>query len=705
MIGGKHRQLGIPLAREHSPAPQDSPTFGNTLRAAQFFRKNCRWTCHHFSGLHKDDFGEPTLLTLLHRESPRGTHLIPTPSTAPLMASALLRPLPPLNYDPSAYELTAAIPRTGEPWRTESLHTEIQARAADEKARREMQIHYYRIGYTLAFPLPVARRHLSGELPVGIASLTYPWLIWLSWELEERWRILHASWRLDRDDEAGCLLQQELAALTQWDRFTETSNEVGLVTGHFAAVLALALADESDWDSACLAEARRAADLLLDRDITPWFARQWPEGKRLDPVQLHNIPVIALTRAAQLARVRGHALTDTLDRQATAVLRAWAGYRTSAHPHTEGTAYDGYLMEAITGWLEFLPDRETLLAETRAAFRSQVEQWLWLTLPGRLDLHAPLGDTEPEMPFWIMPLLRLARWYDWNDAGWGLRHIPTARLPAAALTEALTLPDGEAAEPSTTLRTLANAVTARSGWQHTDHVVLLSAPRCSLHHLHNDGGHFMLGWHGRFWISDPGYQQYRPGEERDYSIGLATHNAPVINGCAQTLQATRIESLQPVAGGHACTQLDLSACYTGLPAGAVIRRTWWHAGTTAPLAVLRDDFNGLGEDTEILTHWLGGTHFAWAFVDGWARLSNGTQALWIGTTGPEFSAPQLIRHPGSRGPLTLRHAVTLSAGQGATWWVFWGDEHGGWTPPRLETEGGRLTLHFPGASPQPIVFS
>ncbi|MBW7894225.1 MAG: heparinase II/III family protein [Opitutaceae bacterium] len=621
-----------------------------------------------------------------------------------LASNQWVRPLPPLNYDPSAYELTAAIPRDAAPWTPAELRASIRARAAEEMARREMRIHYYRIGHTLTFPLPVARRFVIDELPVGIANLTYPWLIWLSWELEERWRILHAAWRLDRDAAAGLLLQQELAALTAWDCFQETHNEVGLVTGHLAAVLALVLADESGWDATHLAAARRAADILLDRDVAPWLPRQWPEGQPLTPLRLHNIPVIALVRAAQLARVCGHALTAQLDRSAIAVVHAWSGYRTGAQPHTEGTAYDGYLMDSVTGWLAHLPARDALLAETREAWRSQLDQWLGLTLPGRPDLHAPLGDTEPEMPFWIMPLLRLAQWQGRADAGWLLRRIPVSRLPAAALIEALDLPDS-AASPAADLRELANAVVLRSGWQSADHVAVLSAPRCGLHHLHDDGGHFLLGWQARFWITDPGYQQYRPGEERDYSIGPAAHNAPVINGRAQSAQAARVLSLQTEAAGRSQTALDLTRCYADLPSAAVVRRTLWaEPSTAAPLVVLRDDFDGLADNTEILTPWLGGTHLAWAFVDGWARLSDGTHALWLGTAGDGFSAKQLSRHPGSRGPLTLRHTATLPTGQARRWWIVWGDTNAGWTPPRVTATAGRLTVQLPTAPDPPHHF-
>jgi hypothetical protein len=608
------------------------------------------------------------------------------------------------GYETSAYELDPAITCDPAPWMPADLAQTMRDRTSRELSRREILINYYRIGHPLAFALPVKRRPTVAELPIGIASLTYPWLIWLVWALEERWRILHASWRQQGDAHAGCTLQQELAALSGWDHFHEMSNEVGLVTGHIAGVLALALADESGWDPVCLSTVRTTADALLDRDIAPWFPAQWPEGQPLTPQRLHNIPVIALMRAAQLARVRQHPLMAALDQQAIAVLQVWAGYRTGQH-HTEGTSYDGYLMDSLTGWLAELPQRSALLAATAAAFRSQADQWIGLTLPGRLDLHAPLGDTEAEMPYWINALQRLTRWYEWPDARWLIKRIPLTRLPAAAVAEIA--PAGDPAPstplPHSALLEQANAVTFRSGWARRDFSVALSLPRNPLHHLHHDGGHLIFGWQGRFWITDPGYQQYRPGEERDYTIGLAAHNAPVINNTAQNTNAGRLVRLDATATlPHA--QIDLSRCYPDLATTAVVQRECWTTSSGTPLVVLRDRFENLGNGAKLAYHWLGGAQLAWAFVSGWARLSDGEHALWLGAADSSLAPAGLGRHLGSRGPLTLTHNLTLPDGSGERWWVLWGDAAGGWIPPTVIAGPDNLKVILPTAAEQVHTF-
>ncbi len=253
--------------------------------------------------------------------------------------------------------------------------------------------------------------------------------------------------------------------------------------------------------------------------------------------------MIALVRSAQLARVIGSPRQAALEEKARAVFLAWSRFRTGDAHHTEGSAYDGYLMDSITEWLAGLPDRAELLRESRDAFRSLADQWMHLTLPGRFDLQAPLGDVEPEMTFWATVLVRLAAWYDWRDADWFLRRFPPQRLRAAALVSAFghKFPSAPNA-PATGPREHPHALSLRTGWDTPDLLAVVGLSRCAMGHLQADGGQIILGWQGRFWITDPGYQQYRPGEERTYTLGLQAHNGPVIGGKAQTRRAARVHT-------------------------------------------------------------------------------------------------------------------------------------------------------------------
>ncbi len=623
-----------------------------------------------------------------------------------MLNSPLLATLPAFGYDSSIYELSPQIPAIAEPWTQSTLLALLAKRAAWHKAQRELHVYYYRINQTIAYRLPVADR--PATLPAGIPGRSwYPWLIWLLWTLEERWRTLHAAWRLLDDQAAGQLLQEELAALNGWQTFTNWTGEVGLPTGHIAGCLTYFLNDDAGWDRTLYAQATAAAERLVAQDLWPWYQEAWADKDALTPHDIHNIPVIALVRGAQLARAIDSPHAAELEAKATATLRAWWHHRAdAAQPHTEGTSYDGYLMDTFTEWLDGLPNRQTLLDEGRDAFVSLSRQWLQSTLPGRLDLHAPLSDVEPEMPFWMNCLLRMVNWYGTADganaifaeSSWLLQRIPAVRLPAAALTLALTNPPTVAPKtPSTEPEEIANAVTLRSGWTEGDLLALIGLSRSQMSHLHNDGGHLILGWQRRFWITDPGYQQYRPGEERIFTMGIAAHNAPVIDEIFQSKRGARLVHLTTVAPEQYRAKFDLTPCYAELPTSATVERTIWLKGTGplgGPLVIVRDTLQGLAPETTIRTHWQSGTHLAWSFVDGWARLSDGEHALWIGTLPGAIDAMMVERHAGSRGPLTLMHHAPLSedgtedeiadgAESGTRWWIFCCDETLGWVAPDI----------------------
>jgi hypothetical protein len=140
--------------------------------------------------------------------------------------------------------------------------------------------------------------------------------------------------------------------------------------------------------------------------------------------------------------------------------------------------------------------------------------------------------------------------------------------------------------------------------------------------------------------------------------------------------------------------LDLTASYADLPADASVRRDVWLV-PAASAVVVRDTFAGLQQNVEVRTHWLGATHLAWSFPSGAARLSDGEHALWIVSVPKSIEPAGLIRHPGSRGPLTLAHVTTLPQGAGTHWWVFRCAASTGWDPPQVTVDGEVLRVQCP----------
>ncbi|WP_141608661.1 heparinase II/III domain-containing protein [Litorilinea aerophila] len=609
----------------------------------------------------------------------------------------------PLPYATAAYELAPFFPQDPAPWTPQQVRDTLADRATFQKQRRVLNIYYYRIGHTLAFPLPLD--HRPDALPAGIPGWTgsgrrYPWFVWLWWELEERWRVLQAAWRLLDDQEAGQMLQQEVAALDGWSTFVGWSGQVQLITGHVAACLALCLGDREGWEEILYQRALAAARRLLEQDVWPWYQETWADPSPLTAARLHNIPTIVLVRNAQLARTVGHPRAQVLEARARDAFHAWCQLRLADPPHTEGTAYDGYLLDSVTEWLAGLPDREALVADHGPALDSVLQDLLHLTLPGRPDLHAPLSDVEPEMPFWMTVLLRLARWRSHGPALWLARRLPLVRMPAAALQEAAHLPDpthlpDEPPRPAPTV--LANAAALRIGWEMPHRLAAISLNRGDMSHLHRDGGQVIIGWQGRFWITDPGYQQYRPGEERDFTLGVHAHNAPVFDGAVQVNRGGRLLAVGETAEGWQYAWVDITRCYGNLPPGASVRRALWLL--EAPLAVVvQDELRGLPAGLQVQTAWHGGAYLAWAFCHGWARLDDGRHALWFGTLPGAVDPAGLSRHGASRGELTWLLTETLDGPEQVRWWIFCGDEAGSWSPPSASVTEGGLRLAHAGTS-------
>lgn len=414
-----------------------------------------------------------------------------------------------LRYDTATYELLPAAGQQGL-WRPADVRGEIRRRAAIAHAATELVVDYYRIGYVLAFPLPLEERPAEYPAPIpGIAD--YPWPIWLAWQLEERWHTLHNAARLG-DRTAAAALRTELSALAGW-----SSLDFGDAGSRLAgATFAGCLSEFGELDAGRAGRRLVAENPALDGPV--------PTGP------LHNIPLIVLIRMAQLAETVGDSSAAWLRQEAVAAVRSWLAARRTGY--SEGAGYDGYVLYHACAWIDGSAQLRALQDEARAELVATMRSWADLALPGRVDVLAPLGDTEPEMPFWAAAMITMARWYgeltDW------IRQFPLDRLPASALgpAEQLAEADSIGAPSGGGTRRHHAAVTLRGA----DLTVAISAPRADTGHLHHDAGHLVLGWAGRFWITDPGYQQYRADAEREFTLGIAAHNAPIVDGRGQCMR-------------------------------------------------------------------------------------------------------------------------------------------------------------------------
>ncbi len=194
----------------------------------------------------------------------------------------------------------------------------------------------------------------------------------------------------------------------------------------------------------------------------------------------------------------------------------------------------------------------------------------------------------------------------------------------------------------------------------------MAASNSKMSHIQNDNGTIVIGAAGRWPVSDPGYQQYMKKREREFTLGLTAHNAPVINGAAQTGKpADRRVALRQGDGNTPMAELDLTACYPAEAGLKRVVRTLWLSEKN--LVVLADRVRGAAVES-IAYHWHGHPDAAWWVEGDMARLYAPDLTIWIGSPQARITDRNVDRLPGSRGHLTLGANADPSAP--FVWWVF-----------------------------------
>ena len=79
-------------------------------------------------------------------------------------------------------------------------------------------------------------------------------------------------------------------------------------------------------------------------------------------------------------------------------------------------------------------------------------------------------------------------------------------------------------------------------------------------HVHCDNGAVAIGTRGKWLIQTPGYQQYLPNSEREFTLGISSRNTPTINGQTQTHKLAKLISLTTEGQTHTA-EIDISQCY------------------------------------------------------------------------------------------------------------------------------------------------
>ena len=554
--------------------------------------------------------------------------------------------------------------------RRDHIEAEIRRRADGYKPQTHLIADYYRVRRKIAYPLPIREIYLPG-LPIpGIQ--TYPWAIWMTWSLEER--ILSLGWAASwfRDGEARRLAVADLDALAEWPCYRQLSLP-DLSSGHALRILWHA-STRWNWLPPRLRGKIEHAFLRHIEDTLPLSEAMHGAYACKDDIlaldaphtALHNIPFIGTVGLALAANGISHPAADTLNRRLEALLGAILDLRSGGH--SEGIGYDGYILDFAADWLDTLSStrRNALMEHPR--FGDVLDESIALGAPGDVANIAQLSDAEPrEMPFHISGHAKLFRHRASPRTGWYLKRCGLRWLRADALAALHGIDDDQEFEPPQAGAIDAHyAVVLRSGWEPDDLAVAMAASNSKMSHVQNDNGTIVIGARGRWPVSDPGYQQYMKKREREFTLGLTAHNAPVINGMAQAEKpADRRVVLRRRGGTTYSAELDLTDCYPAeLTLDRVVRTLWL---SDRDLVVAADRVRGASVES-VTYHWHGHPDAAWWVQDNMARIYAPDLTFWIGSPQARITDGNVDRLPGSRGQLTL--VANADPAAPCVWWVF-----------------------------------
>ncbi len=553
--------------------------------------------------------------------------------------------------------------------RRRAMEAEIRRRARRQCEQTRLTVDYYRIGRKIAYPLPLPELIVPEVVVPTIPN--YPWSTWLLWVLEER--ICCLGWAAEwfGDEAARQAAAADLAALAQWPKYEQYSRP-GLCSAHAGRILWTASTrwkwvDEKLRHSLREACARHSEAALpgLQKTYGSISTKQDVLAQKAPHALVHNIPVIGTIGAALTAATAGHRAISLLNTYVQVLFGAILDLR--AKGHAEGVAYDGYVLDFVADWLSTLPPSQRSAILDHPSLNRYLEQSYMLGAPGATDQVAELSDVEPrQMPFHLSAQAKLERLQPQPVRTWLLSRCPLDVLRTDALAAMCeTVPTSAGKAPVPGALDAHYALVLRSGWESEDLAVAAACSQSPMGHIQSDSGTIVIGTRGKWLITDPGYQQYVQGAEREFTIGPTAHNAPLVNGQRPTYKRPRRVLLENVTPNLHRAAIDLTACYpAAASAKSLVRHIWL---SRKDLVVVADQMEA-EKPARATYHWHGHPDAAWWFEDGWALVSLGDVRLWLTCTGRPISAADLHRLPGSRGQLTL--ISTVDGAGPVVWWVF-----------------------------------
>ncbi len=545
------------------------------------------------------------------------------------------------------------------------VEAEMCRRAELHLQQRRLLVDYYRIGRKLAYPLPLASLTVPDVAVPGIPG--YPWSTWLSWTLEER--ILALGWVAEwfEEKEARNAAEADLAALTDWPQYGKS-----LDSAHTGRVLWTACA-RWKWVADDLRRKLREACRRHVEARLPTSAKLPGAAPTKDEILrrnapyagLHNIGLISTVGDALMAVAAQHPAVPVLNARLNSLFGAVLELRATGF--TEGVAYDGYVLDFVADWLTTLPEKDRSPIQDHPHLDQFLDESYMLASPGAAEQVAEIGDVEPrEMPFHLSAQAKLLNLRGTATRAWHVARCPVDWFRTDGLAALRSAPGKLCGEtPPAGALDAHYAAVLRTGWDAGDVAVAVSCANSPMGHLPNDNGTLVLGTRGKWLIADPGYQQYAKGDEREFTVGPTAHNAPLINGTAQTQKQPRRLVLEAVGPSLRHVAIDLTACYPSAVQLTKLVRHVWLSGKN--LVVVADQLEGK-QSLQATYHWHGHPACAWWVEANWALLTLDEVQLWLTSPQAQLTGANLQRLPGSRGQLSL--VCQLEKAGPVVWWAF-----------------------------------
>lgn len=575
-----------------------------------------------------------------------------------------------------------------------AIEAEIGRRAGGSVQQHRLEVDYYRIRRRLSYPLPVPSLSLPEVIVPSLPQ--YPWATWMLWALEERVNALGWAAEWLHDENAQQAATADLLALSQWPTYRQFDGP-DLSSAHAGRILWTA-ATAWQWVSEELRNRMREACRRHVENVAAESNRlfagvstQADVLRRTEPHSLlHNIPLIGTIGATLTASAAQHSATASLHARVKALLGAILELR--AQGFSEGVAYDGYVLDFVADWLSTLSEAERASVLDHPHFDQYLEESVMLGAPGAAERVAELSDVEPkEMPFHLSAQAKLLRWRKGPMRTWLMANCPVHWLRSDALAALRDWAHDASPVPRQPGALDAHYATVlRSGWNKDDLAVAVSCTRSPMSHIQFDNGTLVIGTQGNWLISDPGYQQYVQGEEREFTIGPMAHNVPQVHGKAQVKKEPKRIALDNPLPDVYHVAIDLAACYPAAASVKKLIRSVWLAGKD--LVVVADEIEadrvGAAGTKQVAYSWHAHPACAWWFENNWALVALGRAQLWFTSPQAKVSGAGLLRLPGSRGQLSL--AASLDTAPPVVWWVF------AMGPPcpalHVDSDGRQLTI-------------